>query len=157
MHRRLYTTDRYKAQCFSVFSYEQIWPAILPCFVLLPLYLLQARTIQELGRKKFEKLRIKFERTQVELKSEQKTQSNSSVKKSLKKPPGWASQESVSFDLSYGEVQLQPTSYPMQGGSCERPGTIDGIVEANAFFIDANQDKAEDVLSGNYLKEVNML
>ncbi|KAI5409317.1 uncharacterized protein LOC127084899 isoform X2 [Lathyrus oleraceus] len=108
----------------------------------------QARTIQELGRKKFEKLRIKFERTQVELKSEQKTQSNSSVKKSLKKPPGWASQESVSFDLSYGEVQLQPTSYPMQGGSCERPGTIDGIVEANAFFIDANQDKAEDVLSG---------
>ncbi|XP_058788183.1 uncharacterized protein LOC131662416 [Vicia villosa] len=107
----------------------------------------QARTIQELGRKKFEKLRIKFERTQVEPKSEQKTQSNSSVKKSLKKPPGWASQESVGFDSSYGDVQ--PASYPMQGGSsCERPGTIDGILEANAFFIDANQDKAEDVLSG---------
>ncbi|CAI8596609.1 unnamed protein product [Vicia faba] len=107
----------------------------------------QARTIQELGRKKFEKLRIKFERTQVEPKSEQKTQSSSSVKKSLKKPPGWASQESVVFDSSYGDVQ--PTSYPMQGGSsCERPGTIDGIVEGNAFFIDANHDKAEDVLSG---------
>ncbi|CAK8565597.1 unnamed protein product [Lathyrus sativus] len=107
----------------------------------------QARTIQELGRKKFEKLRIKFERTQVELKSEQKTQSNSLAKKSLKKPPGWASQESVGFDLSFGDVQR--TSYPMQGvNSCERPATIDGIVEANAFFIDANQDKAEDVMSG---------
>lgn len=116
-------------------------------FVFIPLYLLQARTIQELGQKKFEKLRIKFERTQVEPKSEQKAQSNSSVKKSLKKPPGWASQESVGFDSSYGDVQ--PISYPMQGGSsCERPGTINGILEANAFFIDANQDRAEDVLSG---------
>ncbi|KEH33837.1 DNA-binding bromodomain protein [Medicago truncatula] len=65
----------------------------------------QARTIQELGRKKFEKLRIKFERTQA-------------------------------------------SSYPMQGGSCERPGNIDGTVEGNAFMIDANQDKAEDVMSG---------
>jgi bromodomain-containing protein 7/9 len=108
--------------------------------------LLQARTIQELGRKKFEKLRIKFERTRVELKSEQKTQSNSLVKKPLKKLPGCASQESVGFDLSYGDVQ--PTSYPMQVGSYERPGNIDGIVEGNAFLIDSNQDKAEDVLSG---------
>ncbi|KEH33841.1 uncharacterized protein [Medicago truncatula] len=106
----------------------------------------QARTIQELGRKKFEKLRIKFERTQVELKSEQKTRSNSLVKKSLKKPPSCASQESFGFDLSYGDVQA--SSYPMQGGSCERPGNIDGTVEGNAFMIDANQDKAEDVMSG---------
>ncbi|WJX37694.1 hypothetical protein P8452_25435 [Trifolium repens] len=106
----------------------------------------QARTIQELGRKKFEKLRIKFERTRVELKSEQKTQSNSLVKKPLKKLPGCAAQESVGFDLSYGDVQ--PTSYPMQVGSYERPGNIDGIVEGNAFLIDSNQDKAEDVLSG---------
>ncbi|MCH82933.1 DNA-binding bromodomain protein [Trifolium medium] len=36
----------------------------------------------------------------------------------------------------------------MQGGSYERPGNIDGIVEGNAFLIDANQDKVEDVLSG---------
>jgi len=139
MHRRLYTTDRYETRCLFVF-YEQMW------HVVLPLYLLQARTIQELGRKKFEKLRIKFERTQVELKSEQKTRSNSLVKKSLKKPPSSTSQESFGFDLSYGDVQ--PSSYPMQGGSCERPGNIDGTVEGNAFLIDANQDKAEDVMSG---------
>ncbi|XP_045826951.1 bromodomain-containing protein DDB_G0270170-like isoform X2 [Trifolium pratense] len=113
----------------------------------------QARTIQELGRKKFEKLRIKFERTRVELNSELKTRSNSLVKKSLKKLPGCASQESVGFDLSYGDVQ--PTSYPMQSGSYERHGNIDGIVTGNAFLIDANQDKAEDVFSGkNMLSKI---
>ncbi|XP_004500082.1 uncharacterized protein [Cicer arietinum] len=113
----------------------------------------QARTIQELGRKKFEKLRTKFERSQFELKSEQKTRSNSLVKKSLKKTPGCASQEPVGFDFSSGATlatigDIQPTFHPMQGGSCERPGNIDGIVEGNTFLIDANQEKSEDVLTG---------
>ncbi|KAJ1441352.1 Bromodomain-like superfamily [Sesbania bispinosa] len=117
------------------------------------IYHKQARSIQELGRKKFEKLRIGFERSQIELKSEQKTRSNSLVKKSVKKPLGCASQEPVGFDFSSGATlvtigDVQPISYPMQGGSCERPGNIDGIVEGNAFLIEANQEKAEDVLSG---------
>lgn len=115
--------------------------------------MLQAQSIQELGRKKFEKLRIDFERSHIELKSEQKTRSSSLVKRQAKKPFGHASQEAVGSDLSSGATlatiaDVQPTSHPMQGVSCEGPGNIDGIVVGNAFLIDANQEKAEDVLSG---------
>lgn len=140
MHWRLYTNKCGMTNHFATVPFP-------------PLYLLQARTIQELGRKKFEKLRTKFERSQFELKSEQKTRSNSLVKKSLKKTPGCASQEPVGFDFSSGATlatigDIQPTFHPMQGGSCERPGNIDGIVEGNTFLIDANQEKSEDVLTG---------
>ena len=113
----------------------------------------QARSIQELGQKKFEKLRIGFERSQIELKSEQKAGSNYLVKKQPKKPLAHASQEPVGSDFSSGATlatiaDVQPTSHLMQSGRCERTGNIGGILEANAFWIDANQEKAEDVLSG---------
>ncbi|KAG5112221.1 hypothetical protein JHK82_035490 [Glycine max] len=120
------------------------------------IYHKQARSIQELGQKKFEKLRIGFERSQIELKSEQKAGSNYLVKKQPKKPLAHASQEPVGSDFSSGATlatiaDVQPTSHLMQGGRCERSGNIDGILEANAFWIDANQEKAEDVLSGKGL------
>ncbi|XP_057746689.1 uncharacterized protein LOC130965946 isoform X1 [Arachis stenosperma] len=120
------------------------------------IYHKQARAIQEQGGKKFEKLRIAFERSQAELKLEQKSRSNALVKKPGKRPPGRPSQEPIGSDFSSGAtlattVDLQPTSYPVQGGSCERPGIIDGILEANAFMIDATQEKAEDVFSGRGL------
>ncbi|KAL2322669.1 hypothetical protein Fmac_027048 [Flemingia macrophylla] len=120
------------------------------------IYHKQARSIQELGRKKFEKLKIGFERSQMELKSEQKAGSNYLVKKQPKKPLACVSQEPVGSDFSSGATlatvaDIQPTSYPMQVGRCERPGNTDGILEANAFWIDANQEKSEDVLSGKGL------
>nr|KYP52202.1 Bromodomain and PHD finger-containing protein 3 [Cajanus cajan] len=120
------------------------------------IYHKQARSIQELGRKKFEKLRLGFERSQMELKSEPKAGSSYLVKKQPKKPLARASQEPVGSDFSSGATlatvaDLQPTSYPMQVGRCERPGNIGGILEANAFWIDANQEKSEDVLSGKGL------
>ncbi|KAL1332879.1 hypothetical protein HN51_061648 [Arachis hypogaea] len=120
------------------------------------IYHKQARSIQEQGRKKFEKLRIDFERSQAELKLEQKTRAISLVKKQGKKPLGRASQEPIGSDFSSGATlatinDVQPTSFPMQGGSCERPGLIDGILEANAFMIDATQEKAEDILPGRGL------
>ncbi|XP_061344497.1 uncharacterized protein LOC133290435 isoform X2 [Gastrolobium bilobum] len=119
------------------------------------IYHKQARSIQELGRKKFEKLRIDFEHSQIELKCEQKTRSNSLVKKQAKKPLGRPSQEPVGSDFFSGETlatigDVQP-SHQMQGGTCERPGYIDGIVKGNAFLVDANQEKAEDILSGKGL------
>jgi len=115
--------------------------------------LFQARSIQELARKKFEKLRFDLDRSQSELKSEQKTRSNSLVKKPAKKPFGHTSQEPVGSDFSSGATlatigDVLPTSHPMQGIVCERPGNIDGLVEGNAFVIDANQEKAEDYISG---------
>ncbi|TKY57308.1 Bromodomain and PHD finger-containing protein 3 [Spatholobus suberectus] len=120
------------------------------------IYHKQARSIQELARKKFEKLRIDFERSQSELKPEQKTRSNSLVKKLAKKPLGHASQEPVGSDFSSGATlatigDVLPTSHPIQGVVCERPGNIDGLLEGNAFLIDANQEKAEDYISGRGL------
>ncbi|KAJ1389553.1 Bromodomain-like superfamily [Sesbania bispinosa] len=121
------------------------------------IYHKQARSIQELARKKFEKLRIDFERTHSELKCEQKTRSNSLVKKLAKKPLGHASQEPVGSDFSSGATlatfgDVLPISHPLQGIICERPGNIDGLMESgNAFLIDANQEKAEDFLTGRGL------
>ncbi|XP_027939420.1 uncharacterized protein LOC114193718 [Vigna unguiculata] len=120
------------------------------------IYHKQARSIQELARKKFEKLRFDFDRSQSELKSEQKTRSNSLVKKPAKKPLGHTSQEPIGSDFSSGATlatigDVLPTSHPMQGVVCERPGNIDGLVEGNAFIIDANQEKAEDYISGRGL------
>ncbi|CAI8584578.1 unnamed protein product [Vicia faba] len=120
------------------------------------IYHKQARSIQELARKKFEKLRINLERTQSEQKSEQKTRSNSLGKNQAKRPLGYASQEPVASDLFSGATlattgDVPPISHPMQGILSERPGNIDGLVAGNAFFIDANQEKAEDFMSGKGL------
>ncbi|KAL2316743.1 hypothetical protein Fmac_030619 [Flemingia macrophylla] len=117
------------------------------------IYHKQARSILELARKKFEKLRVDFERSQSELKSEQKTRSNSLVRKLAKKPLGHASQEPVGSDFSSGATlatigDVLPTSHSMQGVVCERPGNIDGLIEGNAFLLEANQEKAEDYISG---------
>jgi len=120
---------------------------------MIPIYLLQARSIQELARKKFEKLRIDYERSQSKLKSEQKTRSNSLTKKLGKRPLGQASQEPVGYDFTSGPTHatiedVLPTSLPMQGAVCEGPGNIDGLLEGNAFLIDSNQEKVEDYIPG---------
>lgn len=114
--------------------------------------MLQARSIQELARKKFEKLRINLERSQSELKSEQKIGSNSLGKKLAKRPLGYTSQEPVGSDFCSGATlastgDVLPISHPMQGILCERPGNTDGLL-GSSFFIDANQEKAEDFISG---------
>ncbi|XP_058742943.1 uncharacterized protein LOC131615800 [Vicia villosa] len=120
------------------------------------IYHKQARSIQELARKKFEKLRINIERTQSEQKSEQKTRSNSLGKNLAKRPLGYASQEPVASDFFSGATlattgNVPPISHPMQGTLSERPSNIDGLVAGNAFFIDANQEKAEDFMLGKGL------
>ncbi|KAK7301569.1 hypothetical protein RJT34_12436 [Clitoria ternatea] len=97
------------------------------------IYHKQAQSIQELARKKFEKLRIDFECSHSELRSDKKSRSNSLVKKLAKRPPGHTSQEPVGSDFSSGATlatigDVLPTSHPMQGVICERPGNIDGLV-----------------------------
>lgn len=107
-----------------------------------------------MARKKFEKLRVDFENSQSEQKSDQKARSNSLGKKPTKKPLGHVSQEPVGSDFSAGATLAnigdvpQPTSYPIPGGSYERPCNNDGLVDVNGFLIDANHEKAEDFLSG---------
>lgn len=113
----------------------------------------KARTIQDLARKKFEKLRIEIERSEKDLKSEQKTRSNSLVKKPVKKPFCRTSQEPVGSDFSTGATlagigDVQNGSNTNQGGGCERPTNTDGVVEGNTSLIDTNLEKAEELSSG---------
>ncbi|PNX93429.1 bromodomain-containing protein, partial [Trifolium pratense] len=120
------------------------------------IYHKQARSIQELARKKFEKLRINLERSQSEIKSEQKTKSNSLGKKPAKRPLGYASQEPVGSDFCSGANlattgEVLPISHPIQGIFCERPGNIDVPVDGSAFFFDVNQEKTEEFISGKGL------
>ncbi|KAJ7960786.1 Bromodomain containing protein [Quillaja saponaria] len=120
------------------------------------IYHKQARSIQELARKKFEKLRINFEHSEREMKSEQKARSSSLVKKQPKKPVCRTMQEPVGSDFSSGATlatmgDIQPGSYVIQGGGCEKPGNNDGLVEGNASLTDANLEKTEDLLSGKSL------
>jgi bromodomain-containing protein 9 len=117
------------------------------------LFLKKARSIQELARKKFERLRSEFERSEKELKSEQKTRSNSLIKKPVKKPFCRTSQEPVGSDFSTGATlatigDVQNGSNLNQGGGCERPSNTDSVVEGNPSLIDTNLEKAEELSSG---------
>ncbi|KAG2682301.1 hypothetical protein I3760_11G185500 [Carya illinoinensis] len=119
------------------------------------IYYRQARSIQELARKKFERLRVEFERSEKELKSEQKTRSNFLIKKSGKKPFCLTSQEPIGSDFSTGATLATITngqngSNMNQAGGFERPSNTD-IVEANPSLIDTNFEKAEDLSSGKGL------
>ncbi|KAL5583614.1 hypothetical protein UlMin_016056 [Ulmus minor] len=117
------------------------------------IYHKQARSIQELAKKKFEKLRINCENSEKELKSVQKMKANLLVKKPIKKPLYRPSQETVGSDYSSGATlatvgDLQNCSIPISGGGCERPVNNDGPVEGISFLNDANLEKAEETLSG---------
>ncbi|XP_059441678.1 uncharacterized protein LOC132173981 [Corylus avellana] len=120
------------------------------------IYHKQARSIQELATKKFERLRSEFERSEKELKSDQKTRSNSLIKKPVKKPFCRTSQEPVGSDFSTGATlatigDVQNSTNLNQGGGCERPSNIDGVVEGNPSLIDTNLEKAEELSSGKGL------
>ncbi|KAG6685787.1 hypothetical protein I3842_12G129900 [Carya illinoinensis] len=120
------------------------------------IYYRQARSIQELAMKKFERLRIEVDRSEKELKSEQKTRSNSLIKKPGKKPLCRTSQEPVGSDFSTGATlatlgDVQNGFNTNQGGGCERPSNTDVVVEGNPSLIDTNLEKAEDLSSGKGL------
>ncbi|KAF4350904.1 hypothetical protein F8388_017930 [Cannabis sativa] len=116
------------------------------------IYHKQARTIQELAKKKFEKLRIKYENSEKELKVVQKIKLNSIMKKQIKKPLYRTSQETLGSDFSSGAtlataVEIQNNLSPTQGGVSEKPGTNDGHIEGNSSLNDANLEKAEETFS----------
>ncbi|PON51478.1 Bromodomain containing protein [Parasponia andersonii] len=116
------------------------------------IYHKQARSIQELARKKFEKLRIKYKCSEKELKLVQKIKSNSIMKKQIKKPLNRTSQEAVGSDFSSGATlatagDVQNGLNITQGGVSERPGNNDGPVEGNSSLNDANLEKVEETSS----------
>ncbi|OVA07819.1 Bromodomain [Macleaya cordata] len=118
------------------------------------IYFKQARSIQELARKKFERLRIDFERTEAELKSEQKTKSNFVAKKPIKKSACRILQEPVGSDFSSGATLATMaetcnwSNATQAGGGCERPGNFDGLVDGNSCLAENRSEKTEEQLSG---------
>lgn len=117
------------------------------------IYHKQARTIQELATKKFEKLRINYDRSEKDVKVEQKTKYGSVVRKQIKKPMVQMFQETVGSDFSSGanlaaagdNHYLNNTSL---AGVSEKSYAVDGLAEGNSSLIDQNVDKAEESLSG---------
>ncbi|PHT43951.1 hypothetical protein CQW23_17976 [Capsicum baccatum] len=117
------------------------------------IYHKQARNIQELATKKFEKLRINYDRSDKDVKVEQKTKYGSVVRKQIKKPVAQMFQETVGSDFSSGATlavagdnhHLNNTSVT---GVSEKPYGVDGSAEGNSSLNDQNVDKAEESLSG---------
>ncbi|KAL3636775.1 hypothetical protein CASFOL_019074 [Castilleja foliolosa] len=110
----------------------------------------QARTIQELAKRKFEKVRLSVGCTVKEIKSEQKP--GSVLKKQIKRSPSRTPQEPVGSDFSSGATLAnagdnQNFANAFQPSGSEKPGN-DGLVEANLFLNDDNLDKAEDSFPG---------
>ncbi|GFZ21995.1 DNA-binding bromodomain-containing protein [Actinidia rufa] len=120
------------------------------------IYYKQARTIEELAKKKFQRLRNNAERSEKEIKSEQITTSNSLAKKQIKKPMSLTAQEPVGSDFSSGATLATAGDFPSglnatQPGGGERLSNADGPVEGNTTLIDNNLEKVEDLLSGRGL------
>ncbi|XP_010278656.1 PREDICTED: uncharacterized protein LOC104612779 [Nelumbo nucifera] len=114
------------------------------------IYFKQARSIQELARKKFQKLVIDIECNNTELKSEQKIKSNSTVKKPIKKSLCRNAQEPVGSDFSSGATlattgDAYTWSNVMQA---DRPNNVDGAGDGNSSLTDNKPEKAEEQVSG---------
>ncbi|KAF8409577.1 hypothetical protein HHK36_005654 [Tetracentron sinense] len=117
------------------------------------IYFKQAHSIQELARKKFQRLRVDLECSEVELKSEPKTKSDSLAKKPTKKSLCRTAQEPVRSDFSTGATLATVGDnctwlIAMQGGGCEGPSNIDSLIDGNSSLTDNKLEKAEELLSG---------
>ncbi|KAI3928563.1 hypothetical protein MKW98_024164 [Papaver atlanticum] len=115
-------------------------------------YFKQANSIQELARTKFQSLRIDSEHPKAEAKSEQKTKSNSLVKKPEKNSSCTPFQEPVGSDFSSGAtlasvVDTCSLSIPAVQAGCEKPSSGDGLVNENSSLTENKPDEAEEQLS----------
>ncbi|XP_038685966.1 uncharacterized protein LOC119985703 isoform X2 [Tripterygium wilfordii] len=120
------------------------------------IYHKQARSIEELAMRKFQRLRANIERAEEEMKAEQRTQSNSLVKKQIKKPFGRTIQEPFGSDFSSGATlathgDVLNCSAANQASGCQRPFVTDEPLDANYSLVDNNIDKMEDMTSGKGL------
>ncbi|KAL1206477.1 Transcription factor GTE9 [Cardamine amara subsp. amara] len=119
-------------------------------------YYKQARTIQEMGNRKFEKARIKIKRAEKELKTDEKVKPGSSVKKQVRQPFSRNGLDPVGSDFSSGAnlasggaSQNEPVS--TQIGGHEKHSYTDVLFEGNTSLVDNNLEKAEDLSSGKGL------
>ncbi|KAL6553396.1 hypothetical protein OROGR_007238 [Orobanche gracilis] len=118
------------------------------------IYYKQARTIQELAKRKFEDIKLNMEHTEKDITSEQKMRSGSILKKQIQRSISRTVQEPVGSDFSSGATLATGGDNPdvsnaLQAIGPEKPGSIDGHVEGNTSLNDDSLDKAEESLPGN--------
>lgn len=114
----------------------------------------KAFSIQELARRKFQRLRNDLDYPEKDLKVEEKTTSNPFPKKQIKKPISRTLQEPVGSDFSSGAT-LAMAGDVANGSNLpqavEKPISVDKIIEGNVPSIDSLMDRGEELVSGNYL------
>ncbi|XP_051133595.1 uncharacterized protein LOC127253189 [Andrographis paniculata] len=117
------------------------------------IYYKQARSIQELAKRKFQKIRSTSDRME-EIKDAQRTSSGSNSKKQIRRPVSRTAQE-LGSDFSYGatlatagDMQTQNGRNTLQTVGAEKLVGTDGHVEGNSFLNHNSIDKAEESLSG---------
>lgn len=120
------------------------------------IYFKQAFSIQELARRKFQRLRNELDYPEKELKVEEKTTSNSFPKKQIKKPISRTLQEPVASDFSSGATlamagDVANGSNLPQAVVCEKPNSVDKIIEGNVHSVDNIMDRGEELVSGKGL------
>lgn len=120
------------------------------------IYFKQAFSIQELARRKFQRLRNELDYPEKELKVEEKITSNSFPKKQIKKPISRTLQEPVGSDFSSGATLamagdvVNGSNLP-QAVVCEKPNSVDKIIEGNVPSVDNIMDRGEELVSGKGL------
>ncbi|KAL5731256.1 hypothetical protein ACHQM5_004004 [Ranunculus cassubicifolius] len=116
-------------------------------------YFRQARSIQELARKKFGRLRLELQSTAVEPKPEETIKTNSVVKKPLKKPSCKPIQEPLGSDFSSGATlatapNFSTLSDKTQATAYEKPSTVDLHFDGNSSVTESKPEKTEEQISG---------
>lgn len=112
----------------------------------------KARAIQELAKKRFEKLRV-VSCNEMELESLQKIRPNSMERKPMKKSMSMSAQEPVGSDFSSGAT-LANTRDTCTGPNTaeavafDKSGSVDGFVMDGNSFLEENKHVTAEELSG---------
>lgn len=117
------------------------------------IYFKQARSIQDLARKKFDRLKTEFQGTVAEFKSEETVKTNSIMKKPTMKPPCKVIQEPVGSDFSSGATLAAAADICTLSNATptrvyEKPSTVDMHVDKNSSLTESKPEKVEEQISG---------
>ncbi|KAH9606321.1 hypothetical protein KSS87_000236 [Heliosperma pusillum] len=122
----------------------------------------QARAIKELAERKFQRIRVRIQRSEpksepktepkIEVKSEQKERSCSVIKRQIKKQLWNGMQEPLGSDFSSGAILATEDVHNSCGADLvanhDRPSIHDGPLEGVPSLADSSIEKAEDPQSG---------
>lgn len=113
----------------------------------------KALSIQDLAKRKFQRLRTESERSEKEIKNEETIAVNSLPKSQIKRPMSRKLQEPVGSDFSSGATLAMPEdvqvgSSLVQASECEKPSSIDRRIDGNMSSVENIIDKGEELQQG---------